>query len=85
VLYLRAAIDSQQLPIEVRGVAYKKLGLALVGVGNMTEAEQSLLAALEQSPPDYQAYCSLPEVYKQMGMVNEAAQAGKNCSKLASK
>lgn len=85
VLYLRAAIDSQQLPIEVRGVAYKKLGLALVGGGNMTEAEQSLLAALEQSPPDYQAYCSLPEVYKQRGMVNEAAQAGKNCSKLASK
>ncbi len=85
VLYLRAAINSQQLPIEVRGTAYKKLGLALMGVGNMTRAEESLLAALEQSPPDYQAYCLLSEVFDQMGRLKEAVQAEKSCSNLASK
>ncbi|MBI3481015.1 MAG: hypothetical protein HY016_11780 [Nitrosomonadales bacterium] len=79
VIYLRAAIESQRLPDVVRGSAYRSLGMALLGSGHAAEAEAPLRVALEQSPPDLQAYCSLAELYKQTGRSEEALRAAANC------
>jgi hypothetical protein len=77
--YLRLATESQRLPKTVRGIAFESLGLAMMNSGHIAEAEAPLRAALEQTPPDLRAYCSLAEVYKQSGRFEEAARAGANC------
>lgn len=79
VAYLRLATESQRLPGTVRGIAFDGLGLALMNSGHIAEAEAPLRAALEQTPPDLRAYCSLTEVYKQSGRFEEAARAAANC------
>jgi hypothetical protein len=79
VNYLRAATESQRLPESVRGTAFKNLGLALLNSGHAAEAEVPLRAALEQSPPDFRAYCLLSGVYKLTGRVEEAARAETEC------
>ena len=63
----------------MRGAAFKNLGLALMNSRHIAEAETPLRAALEQSPPDTQAYCLLAEVYKQTKQLDEAAHAKTNC------
>jgi Flp pilus assembly protein TadD len=84
IIHLRAAIESQRLPESLRGSAYKNLGLALVGIGRIAEAEAPLRAALAQSPPDTQAECLLSVVYKMTGRLKEAARAEATCPKPAS-
>ena len=79
ITYLRAATESQRLPESMRGTAFRNLGLALIGSGQITEAEPPLRAALEQSPPDLRAYCLLSALYKQAGRVEEAARAAASC------
>jgi tetratricopeptide (TPR) repeat protein len=79
VTYLRLATESQRLPRTVRGIAFESLGLALMNSGHIAEAEAPLRAALEQTPLDLRAYCSLTEVYKQSGRFEEAARAAANC------
>lgn len=79
IVYLRLATESQRLPGTVRGMAFVSLGLAMMNSGHIAEAEAPLRAALEQTPPDLRAYCSLAEVYKQSGRFEEAARAGANC------
>lgn len=79
VNHLRAATESQRLPEIVRGTAFKTLGIALMNSRHIAEAETPLRAALEQSPPDTQAYCLLSEVYKQTMRLGEAARAGAEC------
>lgn len=79
VVYLRAAIESQQLPESARGTAFKSLGIALLSSGQVAEAEAPLRAALEQSPPELSAYCALSEVYRRSGRFEEAARAEADC------
>jgi protein O-mannosyl-transferase len=79
VPYLRFATQSPQLPKHLRGNAYSSLGVALLGSGHTTEAEAPLLAALEQSPPEPSAYCSLSYVYKQTGRLEEATRTEIAC------
>jgi protein O-mannosyl-transferase len=79
VVQLRAATESQRLPESVRGTAFKNLGLALLQSGRIAEAETPLRAALEQSPPDFRAYCLLSGVYKLAGRTQEAASAEAAC------
>jgi hypothetical protein len=83
ITYLRSATESQRLPESIRGAAFKNLGLALMNSGYVTRAEAPLRAALEQSPPDFQAYCMLSSVYKQTKRFEEAARADAECSKQA--
>jgi hypothetical protein len=77
--FLLAAIESHRLPERLRGKAYKGIGIAMLKSGLAAEAEAPLRAALEQSPPDMEAYCLLSEVYKQTGRVDEAARAEAEC------
>ena len=79
VAHLRIATESQHLPEYLRGTAYQSLGLALMHAGTVAEAEAPLRAALEQSPPEPRAYCSLSEVYKRTGRFEEAARAEADC------
>ena len=79
IIYLRAATDSQRLPEALRGIAFKNLGVALLNSGYVAAAEISLRAALEQSPAELSAYCSLAEIYKQSSRVEEAAHAEAGC------
>jgi tetratricopeptide (TPR) repeat protein len=79
IVHLRAAAESQRLPESARGTALKNLGLALIGSGDVAAAEVPLRSALEQSPPDFRAYCSLSEVYKRTGRLEEAARAEAGC------
>jgi tetratricopeptide (TPR) repeat protein len=83
VTHLRAATESQHLLESVRGTAFKSFGVALLHSGHVAEAEVPLRAALEQSPPDFRAYCSLSKVYKQMGQIEDAAHTEAECLKLA--
>jgi tetratricopeptide (TPR) repeat protein len=79
VIHLQAAIVSQRLPESLRGQAFNNLGVALLKSGHVTEAEAPLRAAVEQTPPEVNAYCSLAEVYKQAHRLEEAALAEKEC------
>ena len=79
VAYLRVATESQHLDGFMRGTALKNLGLALIGNGQISEAEAPLRAALEQAQPDLQAHCLLAKVYKQVGRIEEEARAKTNC------
>jgi hypothetical protein len=75
----RAATESRNLPEKERGAAFKNLGLALMNSGRYAEAEGPLSAALQQSPPDFRAYCLLTAVYKLTGRAADAARAGTAC------
>jgi tetratricopeptide (TPR) repeat protein len=79
VTFLLAATESHQLPEYLRGKAYKSIGMAMLKSGVAAEAEAPLRAALEQSPPDMEAYCLLSEVYKHTGRLEEAARAEAEC------
>lgn len=79
IAQLRAAIESQHLPESSRGAALKNLGLALIGSGQIAEAEMPLRAALAQPQPDMQAHCLLSVVYKLSNRPEEAARAEANC------
>jgi protein O-mannosyl-transferase len=79
IVHLRAATESQRLPESLRGTAFKNLGVALLNSGHAAEAEAPLRAALEQSPSELSAYCSLSAVYKQTSRLEEAARAEADC------
>lgn len=79
VANLRFVTESQRLPESMRGAAFRYLGVALLNSGKTAEAEAPLRAALEQSPPDLQAYCVLSEVYRQTNRLSEAARAEFEC------
>ncbi|MBI5660404.1 MAG: hypothetical protein HZC43_12870 [Nitrosomonadales bacterium] len=78
-VHLRAATESQRIPESERGAAFKKLGQALLLNGQIPGAETALRTALEQTPPDTEAYCILSAVYKQKGLLEEAARAKASC------
>ena len=82
VIHLRAAAESEHLPEFARGTALKNLGLALIGSGEVAAAEAPLHAALQQIPPDLRAYCSLAEVYRHSGRIEEATRADAACPHL---
>jgi Flp pilus assembly protein TadD len=69
----------------VRGTAFQSLGLALLGSGQIVEAESSLLTALKQPQPDMRVHCLLAMVYKQTGRLEEATRAGTKCLKAPDK
>lgn len=79
IAYLSTVTESQQLPEYLRGKTLVLLGAALLSTGHPAEAEARLYSALQQSPPDFRAYCVLSEVYKQTGRLNEAASAEAEC------
>ncbi|MEO8343625.1 MAG: tetratricopeptide repeat protein [Gallionella sp.] len=79
VTHLRAATESQRLPVSQRGIAFRNLGIALLSSGRAAEAEAPLRAALAQSPPEQSAYCTLREVYQQTHRLEEAASAEAEC------
>lgn len=79
VAHLRAATESPRLPESLRGTAFNNLGIALINIGKIEEAEAPLRAALEQSPPDFRAYCLLSVVYKRTGRIDEAEHAATEC------
>jgi tetratricopeptide (TPR) repeat protein len=83
IVHLRVAAESKSLPESARGTALKNLGLALIGTGDVAEAEVPLRAALEQSPPDFRAYCSLSDVYKRTDRLEEAVRAEADCRRRA--
>ncbi|MEO8333029.1 MAG: hypothetical protein ABI479_11410 [Gallionella sp.] len=85
VAHLRIATRSQHLPKNLRGTAFHSLGLALLKSGSVTEAEGPLREALEQSPPEPRASCSLAELYQQTGRIREAASAETDCRSKAPK
>ena len=76
---MRAAIESQRLPQSLRGIAFNSLGVALLNSGHVSEAEVPLSAALEQSPPEPNAYCALAAVYRHTNRLEEAARAQADC------
>jgi len=84
VAHLRFVTESGQLPEAARGTAFKYLGVAMLNDGKIAEAETPLLAALEQSPPDFRAYCVLAKVYRQTGRFEAAARAEVECHNHAS-
>ncbi|MES1982985.1 MAG: hypothetical protein V4443_10995 [Pseudomonadota bacterium] len=81
----RAAAESPQLPETASATVSRYLGLALLRSGRPAEAEAPLLAALQHSPADLQAYCALAEVYRQTGRDAAAAGARADCLRQTSK
>lgn len=81
IVHFRAATESPHLPESLRSSAFKNIGLALVGLGRVDEAEVSLHAALAQPQPDMQAECLLSAVYKLTNRLKEAARAEASCPK----
>jgi Flp pilus assembly protein TadD len=79
IVHLRAATKSQRLPDSLRGAVFEHLGLALLGSGQVAEAESSLFAALKQPQPNMRVHCLLAMIYKQTGRLEEAARAGTQC------
>lgn len=79
IIYLRSATESRNLPVSLRGAAFKKLGVALLKIGRVADAEHPLLAALAQSPPDLSAYCALSDLYRKTNRMSEAASAKTEC------
>jgi len=80
VVQLNAAIGTQRLPESLRGPALKNLGLALIGVGRINEAEAPLRAALEQYKTDAQTNCLLAVVYQLTNRSEAAIRAEAACS-----
>jgi tetratricopeptide (TPR) repeat protein len=83
VIHLRTATESPTFPASARGTALKNLGLALIGSGDMAAAEAPLRAALEQTPPDFRAYCGLEKIYQHADRLDEALHAGTECHRHA--
>ena len=81
ITHLRAAIESQRLPVAMRATAYKNLGFALLKADHIAEAEAPLRSALEQPLPDMRAYCLLADVYERTKRHEEATHAKANCPK----
>jgi tetratricopeptide (TPR) repeat protein len=81
VTHLRTATESQNLPESMRGTAFKNLGLALIGIGYIDNAEAPLRAALDQAQPDMRVHCLLVEVYKHSNRFKEMARAETECHK----
>jgi Tfp pilus assembly protein PilF len=79
IVRLRAATESPRLPEALRGAAFEHLGLALLGGGQVAEAESSLLTSLKQPQPNLRIHCLLAMVYKQTGRLEEAGRAGTEC------
>jgi tetratricopeptide (TPR) repeat protein len=79
VMHLRTVTESQDIQEFVRGSAFKNYGAALLNNGHAAEAEAPLLAALEQLPPDFQAYCLLSDVYKRTNRLEKVAHAEAAC------
>jgi len=84
IMLLRDATGSPGLPMDLRGAAYERLGVALIKSGQVAEAESPLVAALKQTPPELRAYCSLAKVYQQSGRLEQATRASMNCPSGAS-
>ena len=80
VQHLRLATTSRRLPESMRSKAFENLGLALLGDGQVAEAESSLLAALKQPQPNQRIYCLLQGIYAQTGRTDDAAHAETECS-----
>lgn len=83
--HLRLATESQRLPESVRAKAFENLGMALLGSGQVAEAESPLLAALKQSQPNLRIHCLLEGIYTQTGRMDGAARAGIECSNASGK
>ena len=81
--YLRAAAESQQLPLFQRGTAYYNLGFGLMNTKRFSEAERSLRLALEQTQSDNNAYCLLAALYQYTGRSTEATSAEADCRQYA--
>ena len=77
----RAATESPYLQEAQRYIAYKSLGIALIGSGEVAAAETPLLASLNYPQADKQVYCLLSWVYKKSHRQDEAALAQTNCVK----
>lgn len=78
--HLRVVVDSPQLAPDLRGVAYRNLGLATLHQGRARAAEAAFLAALEQVPPDRRAACGLAEVYRIAGADAKRQSAEAACA-----
>lgn len=78
--HLRVVVDSPQLPPNLRGVAYRNLGLATLHQGRAEAAEAAFLAALAQVPPDRRAACGLAEVYRIVGTPDQRQSAESACA-----
>jgi len=79
VVRLRAATESRRLPESLRGAAFERLGLALLGNGQFADAESAWLAALKQPQPNLRVHCLLAMLYKQTVRLEEATRAGTLC------
>jgi tetratricopeptide (TPR) repeat protein len=79
ISHLRVATESPRLAQSMRGKAFRELGVALMKSGDVANAEAPLQASLVQSPPDFQAYCALSDLYRRTGRVEEAAHAEIDC------
>lgn len=77
---LRAAAHLAELPPSLRGSTYFNLGAALINTGRPDEAIAPLNAALQQFPPERQAYCALARAYKMTGSQEDAAHAAEKCT-----
>ncbi|MGO8756028.1 MAG: hypothetical protein ACLQHK_12450, partial [Gallionellaceae bacterium] len=75
----RAALESQQLPEDVRATVLKNLGVALLKAGHVADAEAPLRAALQQARPDLEANCPLAQVLRLSGRAGEAGQFEAEC------
>lgn len=78
-IHLRDAIGSKQFPVALRGKVLVFFGAALLNSEHAAEAEVPLRGALEQSPPDFRAYCVLAEMYRRTGRFGQAAHAETDC------
>jgi hypothetical protein len=78
--HLRVVVDSPRLPPNLRGVAYRNLGLATLHQGQVRAAETAFLAALAQLPPDRRAACGLAEVYRIVGTPEQRQSAESACA-----
>ncbi|MBI3479001.1 MAG: hypothetical protein HY016_01375 [Nitrosomonadales bacterium] len=80
-IHLLAAAESPNLEGALRGVAYKNLGMALLGSGDIIAAEAMLRKALTYQQADQQVYCLLSWVYSKTKRYDEAARVQAGCSK----
>src|SRR5262249_44101685 len=79
IVNLRAASKSQLLPEPLRGAAFEKLGLALMGAGQYAEAEASLHDALSQPSHDARIQCLFAMLYERTSRFEQAARARTQC------
>ncbi len=80
---LRTAIQSAELPQNLRADALSNLGLALLSSGRVNEAAKPLQTAIDLAPLEPMAYCVLAEVYQRTSRPAEAERAASECSSRA--